>query len=71
MLLRPFESVMITTVCYLLPNCDAIGKVSATEQQKCMVKNQFSAEESMSRNQKTRNQLCTEMSEDTWKSTSA
>jgi len=41
------------------------------EQQKYIFKNQFSAEECMSRNQKTGNQRCTEASVDKWKSTSA
>jgi len=35
------------------------------------VRNQFSAEERLSKDQKTGNQFCTEVSVDKWKSTSA
>jgi len=35
-----------------------------------IVRNQFSAEEPMSRNKITRNQYCTKVSVDTWKSAS-
>ena len=53
----------------LLPNCDAIGKLSAKGTTR-IVWNQFSSEEHKSRYQR-RNPFLTEVSVDTWKSTSA
>jgi len=63
---------MITTVWYfqLFPNCDATGKFSTNGRTR-EVRNQFGAEEHMSKNQKTRTQFGTGVSADTWKSTSA
>jgi len=40
-------------------------------EEKDVVRNQFSAEEHMSKNMKTINQFCTEVSLDMWKSTCA
>jgi len=47
-----------------LRNCYAIGKFS-TNGQTMVLENLFSAEKHTSKNQKTRNQFCTEVSLDT------